>query len=120
MLGRINITRYLYYRPTLDQYMKVDDDTSMSKKCKCDSDQGRMKKKSRMSRSVQRHKLLVRNSDGYLREIRPTDTLWYLLYVANPLITPRIYKLFRLRFTIPYQSFIEVCDAIYNHPIFSR
>ena len=119
--GRIDITRYLYYRRTLDHYMEADDltATSRSKKRRGNSGEGRTKKKHRTARSVQRHKLLIRDSDGSLREIRPTNTLWYLLYVAHPPITPRIYKLFRLRFRLPYESFVELSDDIYNHPLFS-
>ena len=36
-------------------------------------------KKRVVHRSVKRYKILVREIDGSLRQILPTDTLWYLL-----------------------------------------
>ena len=38
-----------------------------------------LQRKSRTPRSVKRLKFMVRDKDGTLREIRPEDTLWYLL-----------------------------------------
>ena len=72
------------------------------------------RKKPRAPRSVKRHKLIVRDSDGFLREIRPTDTLWYLLYVGHPPLTERIYKKIRQRFRLPYESFIQLSDEIFQ------
>ena len=59
-------------------------------------------------RSVKRHPMLVRDSNGTLRDLRPEDTLWYLLYVANPPVTLRMLKLFRLRFRVPYDTFFDL------------
>ena len=76
--------------------------------------------KGTISRSVKRHKILVRDDDGHLREIRPEDTLWYLLYVVHPPTCTNTLKLFRLRFRLPYASFIELSNDIATHPIFER
>ena len=71
-------------------------------------------------RSVKRHKVFVRDTDGHLREVTPEDTLWYQLYVAQPPKSERMLKLFRLRFRMPYSSFVKLSDEISNHPIFER
>ena len=42
---------------------------------------------------MKKHVLLVRDKDGKLREVTPKDTLWYMLYVANPTSSERMAKL---------------------------
>ena len=63
---------------------------------------------------------MVRDTDGSLREIRPVDTLWYLLYVLTPPSSVRMSKLFRLRFRLTYESFMELFHDIKQHVIFKR
>lgn len=77
-------------------------------------------KKSAQPRSVQRHKLLVRNDDGSLSELTPEDTLWYLKYVETPPWNDRLKKQFRNRFRMPYQSFIDLHKSIDCDPLFNR
>ena len=72
------------------------------------------------SRSVKKHKLLVRTDDGNLRALTPTDTLWYMLYIRTPPQDERLNKKFRTRFRIPYPYFIELSENISNHELFSR
>ena len=79
-----------------------------------------MKKRRSTIRSVKRHKLIVRESDGSLREIQPTDTLWYMLYIAHPPITKHILKLFHSRFRMPYTSFLDLTEDIRHHEYFSQ
>ena len=74
----------------------------------------------RESRSVKRHKLLVRDNDGSLREIRPEDTLWYQLYVNQPPQDERMAKLFRNRFRLLYESFLTLSEEVMNDPMFVR
>ena len=76
--------------------------------------------KQKIIRSVKKHRVLVRDSDGTLRELKPEDTLWYLLYVENPPHNERMSKLFKLRFRMPYSSFLELTDELSVHPIFER
>ena len=78
------------------------------------------KKRKNTSRSVRRYKLLVRDNDGSLREIRPEDTLWYLLYVNQPPLNERIHRLFRSRFKIPYETFLKLSVDITNHSCFKQ
>ena len=71
-------------------------------------------------RSVKQHPMLVRDSNGTLRDLRPEDTLWYLLYVANPPVTLRMLKLFRLRFRVPYDTFLILVEDIKEDDRFSQ
>ena len=71
-------------------------------------------------KSVKRHKIIVRDKDGSLRETRQEDTLWYLLYVALPHSSKRLLALFRLRFRLPYQSYIDLSDEIYEDSNFEQ
>ena len=76
--------------------------------------------KGRKPRSVKHHKLIVIDKDGTLREIKPEDTLWYFLYVAIPPSSNRMMKLFRLRFRLPYASYLSLSADIKRHEIFSQ
>ena len=112
--GRFDVAKYRWYRRSRDLYKELEEDCTRSRKRKHSQvfeDINKKKKQTRI-RSIKRHKLMVRDSDGSLREIRPTDTLWYLLYIAHPPITERIFKLFRLRFRMPYQSFLDLAENI--------
>ena len=63
---------------------------------------------------------MVRDIDGSLRQIRPTDTLWYLLYVATPPSSKRLEKQFRQRFRLPYGSFVNLASDISENVLFNR
>ena len=114
--GRIDITRYFYYRRSLEFYDEMDQDNASTHSV-IDEVNARPKKNQRV-RSVKRHKLLVRDSNGSLREILSTDTLWYLLYITNPPFTDWMLKLFRLRFRLPYNSFIDLTETLRHHEKF--
>ena len=120
--GNISLSRYYYYRKQYDNYSEAieREDTHWSKKRKRRIVVGEPKAINKRQRSVKRHKLMVRDDDGSLREIRPVDTLWYLLYVSNPPTSGRMSKLFRHRFRLPYQSFLSLNDEIGKHDIFKR
>ena len=77
-------------------------------------------KKQKKIRSVKKYKTMVRDRDGLLRELLPTDTLWYLFYISNPPNTERLLKLFRRRFRLPYDTFITLSNDISTNPIFDR
>ena len=120
--GTISLSRYYYYRKHLDTYSEAieRDETLLSNKRKRRKLVEKPKAVRKRQRSVKRHKLMVRDEDGSLREIKPVDTLWYLLYVSNPPTSKRMSKVFRLRFRLPYQSFISLSHDISNHDIFIR
>ena len=58
--------------------------------------------------------------NGNLREILPTDTLWYILYVANPPKDNILLKQFRLRFRIPYGCLILLNNDLVKHELFKK
>ena len=94
--GHMNLPCYFYYRRCMDYHSDNRDRISIRyrKKRKFKEDVGVMNIKKNIIRTVKRHKLMVRDSDGSLRELCSKDTLWYLLYVANPPTSKRMSKLF--------------------------
>ena len=115
--GNISLSRYYYYRKHLDSYSEAieREETLCSNKRKRKIVVQKPKAVNKRQRLVKRHKLMVRDEDGSLREIKPVDTLWYLLYVSNPPTSQRMSKLFRLHFRLPYQSFISLSNDISKH-----
>ena len=82
---QIDLSRYLFYRRRQDFIMQTAHHKMMlSKKRKRQYLNVVSKKRQKRHRSVKKHKLLVRDKDGSLRELLPTDTLWYPLYISNP------------------------------------
>ena len=94
--GNISLSTYYYYRGNYDNYSEAieREDTHWNKKRKRRIDVEEPKVINKRQRSMKRHKLMVRNEDGSLRERRPVDTLWCLLYVSNPPTSERMSKLF--------------------------
>ena len=76
--------------------------------------------KSQHYRTVKKYKILVRDPNGCLREIKPTDTLWYLLYIVTSPRSNRLRKLFRNRFRLPHHSFLELANEISHHELYAR
>ena len=62
------------------------------------------KKQKRMKRRMKKKPLWIRDSDGKLREMQPTDTVWFKLYVEIPILGTRIRRLFRNRFRLCHSS----------------
>jgi hypothetical protein len=49
------------------------------------------------------------DEDGSKRLCLPKQTFWYSQYVLHPdLGDPHLHKIFRLRFLLPYQQFVEL------------
>ena len=101
--GQINAVRYTVYRHKID--LDYDSNLYFSQRKK------RKRKRKRdmtyssptkhittscRKRSVKKHILLVRESNGSLRELKPTDTLWYMMYIQTPPYNDRLRKQFRL------------------------
>ena len=119
---------YRRYRDLEDQQFKMMMDIFSSRKKRkfddlyfsnCDS-ASTVSSASSHTRSVKKHRLLVRTDDGKVRALKPTDTLWYLLYVKTPPQDNRLKSIFRTRFRIPYSYFIQLSSDIYEHDIFIR
>jgi hypothetical protein len=60
--------------------------------------------------------------DGPLELISPQESSWYVMYVSNILISSdaRMMEKFRMRFRLPYPSYLELVKAVRSHPIFDR
>ena len=125
--GEVDISRYLHYGRKIDD---IDDANTkhlerfVSKKRKIRGFTQAASTSSTTStnirRSVKKQRLFVRDNDGSLRELLPTDTLWYLLYVKSPLQDERLLKSFRNRFRLPYSFFLDLSDAINMNERFNR
>ena len=120
--GQINLARYLYYRRRSNHLMHAisGDRKLLKKKRKYNHLDFIQNKKQKKLRSTKKYKSMVRDRDGVLRELLPTDTLWYLLYISIPPNTPRMLKLFRRRFRLPYDTFLTLSNEISTNPMFAR
>ena len=120
------IHRYFIYRRRMDEDDKLFQLKmkffNLSKKRKFDdiNDSNNSCSSHSHTRSVKKHKLLVRGDDGCVRALTPTDTLWYLLYVKSSPQDERLKKIFRARFRVPHFYFCELIDDISTNNLFSR
>ena len=118
--GQIDIARYIFYRRRIDGMSTNQLSMSLISKNKSTIPYGGTKHKRRTLRSVKRHKLLVRDDNGEVRELLSNDTRWYQLYVQSAPYHKRALSAFRLRFRMPYQSFIALSEDIEGHDLFCR
>ena len=118
--GTLNASRHVHYRRCVNgmEDDTEEDDRHMSRKRKSRTNDSRSNCAKERHRSVKRHEVLVREDDASLREIRPAGTLWHLLHVAHPPSSKRVLNMFRLRFRLPHESFIQSCEDVEAHPIF--
>ena len=122
--NELDLTRYLVYRRRIED---IDDTMAVANQIYFNT-QAQKKRRLEVTnvesakrtcyRTVKKHRILVRDDDGSLREVKPQDTLWYLLYVRQPPRNKRLAALFRRRFRVPYGSFLEILDHIMNNPSF--
>ena len=89
--GEVDVARYTHYRRQLQDQQHHAHFIAQIKR-KHLSDPHEIVPKTKQARRVKRHKLIVRDKNGNLRKILPTDTLWYMLYVANPFKRQKIIK----------------------------
>ena len=120
--GELNLPRYYYYRTQLDNCLRSQrqEYCRRKRKRKLSLSDASVRNIKRQARTVKKYKVMARDKNGMLREVTPEDTLWYCLYVANPPASKRMHKLFRLRFRIPYSSFLNLSEDIIKHPLFDR
>ena len=62
----------------------------------------------------------MRDDNGEIRELKPEDNLWYQVYVKHGPLDHRIAQKFRMRFRLPYDSFISLYEEINQHDMFFR
>jgi hypothetical protein len=62
-------------------------------------------------RLVKKHVFETMDDDGTRHVVHPRGTLWYALYVKNPMVqNTKFLNKFRRRFCIPYDKFLELVD----------
>ena len=121
--GEIDIIRYMYYQRKRGDIILSKDAIcgGLIKKRKSRNNfQSNQHKTKQNKRSVKRHKLLVCDNNGTLRDLKSTDTLWYLLYVKSPPRSERLARKFRTRFRMPHQNFITLSEDLEDHEIFNQ
>jgi hypothetical protein len=61
------------------------------------------------------------DEDGSKRPCLPRQTFWYSQYVLHPdLGDPHFHKIFRLRFRLPYEQFVQLHQRLESEPSFAR
>ena len=76
--------------------------------------------KKRKWRSVKKRIFWIRGEDDNLRVMTPKDTVWFKLYIEPPILGTVMRKLFRNRFRLYHQSFLDLLDEIQQHKLFER
>ena len=74
----------------------------------------------RARRSVKKHRLLVRGTDGQLKEYTTKDTLWYQLYCSRDDLCDSLLMKFCNRFRIPHHYYNELVEELSNNKKFQR
>ena len=119
--GRIDLARYKLYskRNYEDDYDHLNS-FLYEKKRKRDTKPKSTNKKKRKQRSVKRHSILWRNDDGTMRNATSKDSSWYTLYIETPPSNERLKGMFRNRFRVPYNEFVELAESLKENELFSR
>ena len=79
-----------------------------------------IKKKRKFKHRKQRNYSWMRDSDGSLRPCKPCDSTWHELCIETPPTTIHELTLFRRRFRVPHEFFLELLSDIKKHELFSR
>ncbi len=119
--GKLDIMRYRSYsRKRRQKSESVRILNSLITKKPKTNHSGMNVHKVRNNRSVKKHKIIVRNDDGEFHDVLPPDTLWYRYYIENPPNNDRLHTIFRNRFRLPYDSFIELVNQCKGDELFVR
>ena len=114
---RFKSTKYLQMRRIdLDNnFYKLSE---MLKSSRSDNDSSApVQKKKRAKRRI----LGRRTEEGDLEELPPTQSMWYHHYITCPQVNDtRFLRKFRLRFRLPYQSFLDFVDVSMEGTWFPR
>jgi hypothetical protein len=115
--GKIDLTRYRLYSRRVYENKYEDSVIFNSNKRKQYETESKARKK---IRSVKRHHIQVPNKDGTLRSLTFKDSAWYNLYINSPQDSNRQLKIFRRRFRLPYDLFLNLVADIKEHEYFVR
>ena len=92
-----------------------------TKKRAMDNTLSQDKEKRRKDRSVKKHDLVHTDLDGNEKVMTWKDSLWHTLYISNsPTRTNRQRKLFRQRFRLPYNDFLQLVEEVESNEMFAR
>lgn len=72
-----------------------------------------------MKRRMKKQQLWIRDSDGILRGIQLTNTVWFKLYVDIPILSTHLQKLFRNCFRLCHHSYLELLSEMRGGELFS-
>lgn len=65
-----------------------------------------------------RNQLWIMYLGGNIRAYAPKDSTWFKLHLDAPIFTNHIRKVFRRRFCVPHDSFIEPHDEMQDYNLF--
>jgi hypothetical protein len=60
------------------------------------------------------------DGNGIEVNVQPSDSYWFLAYVANPLLSARFHNTFRGRFRLPYSCYLELVEDAHAGDWFPR
>ena len=116
--GQIDLGRYrLYSKRTNSDTDYIN--TGVLKR-KSNHEEDRSTKRTKHSRSIKRHPIMLHSDDGTARSVNYKDSVWYCLYVSSPPEGTRLNKFFRRRFRLPYSEFIDLAEELISNELFSR
>ena len=122
--GELDFMRYYMYkrklRRKLSQYTGLKEIGNHKRKRVATSLSEELNVRQRKRRTIKRRLLWIRDDDGNLRVMKPEDTLWFKLYIEPPILCTHMRKLFRKRFRLTYNSFMELLNEIIGHKLFLR
>ena len=125
--GRLSIHLYRKYRKQCDCLYYDDNNIyhrfkkfRLRRRRRKNSMNSCAKQSFRARRSVKKHYVLYRDDDDALKRLVPRTTMWYYMYVKDPPRNLRLANLFRLRFRMPHECYIDTLEAIKKNEIFSR
>ena len=119
--GSIDLARYRIYckRAYEDEYEDIHQ--SILKRKKSNTPPKSNPKKKRTKRSIKKHHdIRVRGSNGEIRDATFKDSTWHTLYVDSPPTSNRRKKVFRRRFRLPFEVYLDMVKDLKNHELFTR
>ena len=105
--GEIDAVLYNQYQDRVDDEVRAK--LAAAKAAKARKKERRGKKRPRMSPKASNF-MKMNQETGKMEPMRPEDSTWFALYVANAPSTPRQLMKFRRRFRMPYRMYLELLE----------
>ena len=119
--GQIDLARYRVYskRQYENEYEEDIHQSNLNKRKKASYPPKTNHKK--IKRTVKKHHdIKVRGKDGHVRNATFRDSTWHTIYINSPPDSKRRKKVFRRRFRLPYEIYLQMVDEIKSNDLFSR